>query len=73
MSEKGTHRLCCQEAVKYALIMTNNIHIPEKIFFLSLLLTFLKSLFAKYYLRGRCSYSFRDKLGWWCLCMRWYL
>lgn len=33
MSEKGTHRLCCQEAVKYALIMINNIHIPEKIFF----------------------------------------
>lgn len=35
MSEKGTHRLCCQEAVKYALIMINNIHIPEKIFFIS--------------------------------------
>lgn len=35
MSEKGTHRLCCQEAVKYALIMINDIHIPEKTFFLS--------------------------------------
>lgn len=34
MSEKGTHRLCCQEAAKYALIMINNIHIPEEIFFL---------------------------------------
>ena len=52
MSEKGTNRLCCQEAVKYALIMINNIHVPGKIFFFFLMLTSLKCLFAKYYFRG---------------------
>lgn len=73
MSEKGTNRLCCQEAVKYALIMINNMHVPEKIFFFSLMLTSLKCLFAKYYFRGRCSSSIRDKVGRWYLCLQWYL
>ena len=42
MSEKGTNRLCCQEAVKYALIMINNIHVPGKIFFFLSHADFLK-------------------------------
>lgn len=44
MSEKGTYRLYCQEAVKPALIMINNIHIPEKIFFSLSHADFLKNV-----------------------------
>lgn len=42
MSERGTHHLCCQEAVRYGLIMINNVHIPEKMFFSLSCADFLK-------------------------------